>query len=200
MVAVGIVLARGEATARRPHNVTLLLIAAALIATHHLTAYGLAVLLWIVVGLSLRRPWRRYRPLTAAMPSTTAGAAAWFFFVATDTRRYLSYIVGRATDSVQQVLSSGGTHLPFQSSSSGGLQTPFAEQIVSYVGVVVLAIGVIAGLVRYRRPVSSIQVGPARWSLPAQRWASWRSTRCGLPRGMEGGQFAARSSSSRGPP
>ncbi len=159
VTALVIVVARGQHGQRRASDIALLLVGAALIATHHLTSYALAALLWVVSAMALRRPWRSYRVIGPAV-ALTVGAAAWFAFVATGTRAYLSYIFRRTTDSIQQVISSGGGRVPFQSSgpSSTALQTPLPEQVVSYLTVLILGVGVVAVLVRYKR--TGIRVSP----------------------------------------
>jgi hypothetical protein len=117
------------------------LLAAAIVATHHLTSYAFAALLWVLTVASLKTGDRAIRaPFLATF--ATAAAALWFSLVATDTRSYLEFVFRRTYNAVSDV-ATGGTHRPFQ---SAGLQTPPLEQVMAFAAVALVCAGLVLGL------------------------------------------------------
>lgn len=148
VLALALYVRRSERpTGRLSLTLTLVLLIATITATHHLTSYALAASLAILTLLS----WRLHRPsgrATGLALLATACAAVWFFLVATGTRAYLSYVFTRTADAVANGTHSA--HTPFQA-STGALNTPIVEQIVSFAGVLLVVVTVLWTLRRARR-------------------------------------------------
>lgn len=145
-LAVYVRRAQGSGT-RGPLTLTLLVLIPTITATHHLTSYALAAMLWILSLLALRSVWRRWQAFGLAA-TATAASLAWFLLVATGTGRYLGFIFERTADAVEKAGSSA--HTPFQT-SVGSLHTPILEQLVSFAGVLLIVAMVVLTLRRWRR-------------------------------------------------
>lgn len=128
-----------------------LIAAAAIIPTHHLTSYALVAfllavcLLHVPLGAARAAPW-----VTTAI--VTALTLAWLAFVASRTVDYLSPVIGDALrDVIDTIKRESDTRTLFRS-TSGVEQTPVGERIVAIFSVAVLAACVLAGLrVAWRR-------------------------------------------------
>jgi len=147
VLAIALYVRRSERpSGRLSLTLTLVLLIATITATHHLTSYALAVSLWILSLLSLRRAAPAGRAFGLALLASAA-AVAWFALVATGTGSYLSFVFGRTVDALRDVGQSA--HTPFQA-SAGSLQTPLVEQVVSFAGVLVVTVAVLWTLKRAR--------------------------------------------------
>ena len=154
LTAVVLLAARADrALARGPATVSLVLVIAALIPTHHLTSFLLVGVLWLVSLLSLRRGWRSWRAFGPAVLATAA-AAAWFAFVAVGTGSYLDQILNRTVNGISGLVSGGSRRVPFQSSSQPSLAQPLPERLVAYLALALLAIGLVVAIVRRSRSLA----------------------------------------------
>jgi len=136
----------------RPGNrvgatLVLTVLVATITATHHLTAYALAASLWVFTLLSIRKGSRQGRAAALAT-FATAASAAWFSLVATNTSSYLGFVAERTFNAVKDAAQ--GTHAPFEA-SAGSLQTPVLEQLVAFLGVIIVIWLVLTTLRRARR-------------------------------------------------
>lgn len=134
---------------RVPLSIMIAVLAVAIAATHHLTSYALTAVLWILTVMAGRRRWRAYRSVFLAA-FATATALVWALVAAPGTWSYLAYTFHRAANGILNVVSGQGARIPFQS-SSGTLQTPVAERLVSFGAVAVVGVSVLAVLWRRRR-------------------------------------------------
>jgi hypothetical protein len=126
-------------------------IGAALTVTHHVTSLAVALVLWLLSLFSVRQDWRSYRAVRLAL-AATAAAGAWLLLVAPETRSYLGYTLGQTISGVTNIFTRSGARTPFQSApGQGGLQAPLAEELMSYLAFVLVALGVAAALWRSRR-------------------------------------------------
>jgi hypothetical protein len=148
---------------RRGLGIVIVLVATAVAATHHLTSYLLLAVLWLTTLLAWRRQWRQYECVAIAS-LVTAIIAIWFFVVAPGTGDYLGYTFNRAISGVIHTLTGSGARIPFQS-ASGSLQTPVAARLVSFVGVAIIAVGILAeawsGRRRWIRQPGAVVAGAA---------------------------------------
>jgi hypothetical protein len=134
---------------RVPLSIMIGLLTVAIAATHHLTSYALAAVLWVLTVMAGRPRWRAYRSIVLA--GFAAGTAVfWALVAAPGTWSYLAYTFNRAANGVLNVVSGRGARIPFQS-SSGTLQTPLAERLVSFGAVAVVGVSVLLVLWRRRR-------------------------------------------------
>jgi hypothetical protein len=148
-VALFLIVERSRRTEGRPPlTLALALLIVAITATHHLTSYALAAFLWAFTLLSVRRGWGNARAVGLAVLGT-GFAAYWFFSLATGTRSYLGYVFGRTIKAIKAA-AQGNAHAPFQA-TAGSLQTPFAEQLVSFAAVFIVTFGVLWMVKRSRR-------------------------------------------------
>jgi hypothetical protein len=117
------------------------LLTVAVIATHHLTAYALAGVYWLLTIGS----WRSERPIRATdlAIGATLGAAAWFVFVADGTGAYLDYIFDRTFTALLDA--GGGTRAPFQ--SDGPLRSPLWERALAFLSLAIVCAGVAVSLI-----------------------------------------------------
>ena len=134
---------------RREAIVPVVVIGAAIVVTHHLTSFALVIVLWFESACALRPRWRRFRSLFLA-GVVTAGVVAWLLIVAPETSSYLGYILRRTITGIGQTIS-GGARQPFSSTSYNSTRWPLAEELLSYLGVLLLALGTLAALWRHRR-------------------------------------------------
>ena len=121
------------------------LLGAVVVVTHHITTY---VLVAFVVGLSLlqRALRRRERTPWAAAGAITALGAAWLAFAAGGTIQYLSPVVGSAIDKVVATLN-GASPTRVLFANQGGIEsTPTSERAIAVLGILLLVLGVAAGL------------------------------------------------------
>jgi hypothetical protein len=146
VVALFLIVERSRRIAGRlPLDLALGLLIVAITATHHLTSYALAACLCALTLLSLRRGWGSWRSPGLAVLAT-AFAAFWFFVPGTETHRYLGVVLGHAIDAIT---AAANARAPFQA-SAGSLQTPFAEQLVSFAGAFIVTAGVLWMIKRSR--------------------------------------------------
>ncbi len=154
---------------------------------HFLRAGGFAVGSHTALDPAGHRPGRAVGLATFA----TATAAAWFSLVATGTSSYLGFVAERTFNAVKDAAQE--THAPFEA-SAGSLGTPVLEQLVAFLGVLVVIAVVLSTLRRARRI-------PAFASPPGSSWPPAPSASCcsihcacSLARGRQ--PIAPRSSSS----
>ncbi|MDX6602112.1 MAG: hypothetical protein QOF13_1314 [Solirubrobacterales bacterium] len=124
---------------------------AAIVVTHHLTSYAVAVFLagLAVVYWALRRDWSwpnpwRYAILAAAL------AIAWLLLVASSTLGYLGPVISEAFEAIFNTAS--GDAPPrglFQGKGSSIPDTPILARGVALLGVALLGVGVLFGLKRF---------------------------------------------------
>ncbi len=119
----------------------------AIVATHHVTAYLLAGLLWALTAMSLRPRWAAYR-LTGLALFATVLAAGWTVLVAPGTEAYLGFVATRTGNGIKGFLTSSG-RAPFAASTQT-LQTPVAAELVGFVAVIMMAVGLLWSLWRLR--------------------------------------------------
>lgn len=128
----------------------LLLVVVAVVPTHHITAYAL---LAYFAGTCLLQLWMRPRrgaPLTITA-ATAALAVGWLAFAASGTIAYLRPVLTTALSKVLATLNGqAGTRVLF-ANQGGAEQTPTAERLVAVAGILVLAVGIAAGLWSARR-------------------------------------------------
>ena len=183
------------------------LIAIAVAVTHHLTGYALALLLWLHVALTLRARRPGVQPAIAMAVVATVASVTWALVVAGDTDNYLGSILGRFLDSVSQSASDAGiTRAPFQGGAAGVTGAggpPLDDQLLAAATVVLVTLGVVAGLLTARKrtwtdPLALIlaaaaaaalaayplRVFPGAWRYPTARrtssspaWQRWRRSR-----------------------
>lgn len=149
VVALLIVIRRPGAQPRQQIALTLTatVVSAAVVVSHHLTAYVFAGTLWLLSAMSLRRRWRQSRVFVLALVTTVA-AALWFLFVAEGTDSYLSYIFDKTYDAIGGV-SQRGAHKPFETRS--GYRPPIPEQLVAFGSVALVFGGVLWSLIQMVR-------------------------------------------------
>ncbi len=152
LASVGLLALLRWMTAQQPGErhgwaAVVVLCAAALIPTHHITSYAFAgfLLAVSVLHLVLRGRHARGAPwvLTAVVGAMTL---AWLTFVAGTTVGYLSPVL---TDAVNHVVDTirreSGTRTLFKS-DSGAESTPPAERLVALLAVGALTVAVVAGV------------------------------------------------------
>ncbi|MGA2013581.1 MAG: hypothetical protein ABSH51_24030, partial [Solirubrobacteraceae bacterium] len=144
-----IVIRADEPEHARSLSVTVVILTVALVATHHVTAYLLAAILWVLSAMSRRRQWAGYRCRGPALVATGL-AILWTVVVAPATESYLGFVARRTTSGVDGFLSSGAGRAPF-SASVQTLQTPVAAELVGLAAVLVIAVGLLWSLWRLRR-------------------------------------------------
>lgn len=142
--------ASGE-TERRRWGIVLVLAAAAVIPTHHITSYALVALLLAVclVQTVLTRardaPWL----VTAVVALLTL---AWLTLVASRTVGYLSPVLSDAVSNIADTIRrESGTRTLFRSSGGDAGSTPTAERVVALGAIALLASAILAGLITRRR-------------------------------------------------
>ncbi|HEX4034594.1 MAG TPA: hypothetical protein VHX66_09135 [Solirubrobacteraceae bacterium] len=146
-VAVFAVIRWGTApdiAARRRWEAIVLTIAAAVVVTHHVTAYALVVLLAAVCLLH----WRLHGPRGAPWAMTVGIAAlagSWLAFAAGGTIGYLRPVVTTAFSKlVQTINGEAGTRILF--ANQGGVETtPRIEEGIAVIGILVLAVFLVVG-------------------------------------------------------
>lgn len=130
--------------ARRRWIWIILLIAATVVVTHHITAYALVALLATVCVLHWRLRGRRGAPWVAALCIALL-AVVWLVFAAGGTIGYLSPVLSDAINKLLQTLrGEAATRVLF--ANQGGVETtPFLERAVAILGIAVLGLYVLAG-------------------------------------------------------
>jgi hypothetical protein len=134
-----------------------LVMAAAVIATHHVTSYFLVVFLIVVCLLHGVLHGRRGAPwvLAGAVSVLTVG---WLSLVAGPTVGYLSPVITNALNNVIQVINQESKPHVLFANSGGVAQTPTGERVVALFGILLLGLAILAGLrsawgQRQRNPV-----------------------------------------------
>ncbi len=124
---------------------------AAIVVTHHLTSYAVAVFLAVlaIVYWALRRDWSWPNPWRYAI---FAGALAigWLLLVASSTFGYLSPVISEAFEAIFNTAS--GDAPPrglFQGKVSSIPDTPLLARGIAFLAVALLAAGVFFGLLRF---------------------------------------------------
>lgn len=149
--------ASSSVRARRPWTVLAVGLILAVTATHHLTSYALAGLLWAIVVLDVVALRSRMRaPVDLAVIATLA-PLIWLLTVAGPTTEYLGDIFERAFYAFKTTFSDHGvTRLPFQAGGKGAPPPPVPlDDRVLGLGAVGLAAILVAGglwLARRERP------------------------------------------------
>jgi hypothetical protein len=147
---------------RRPWEVAFAVVAAAVVITHHVSAY---VLVAFLVGVCLIH-WRLHGRKGA--PWLLAGAAAvftiiWLAIAAGGTVGYLSPVLTSAVKQVIQTLARETPTRTLFANQGGGEVTPPAEIIIALSGIVLLGLGVLVGVrlvwqQRWRNPLMVLLV------------------------------------------
>ncbi|HEU4736965.1 MAG TPA: hypothetical protein VFS48_08085 [Solirubrobacterales bacterium] len=124
---------------------------AAIVVTHHLTSYAVAVFLaaLAVVYWALRRDWSWPNPWRYAVLAAVL-ATGWLLLVASSTFGYLTPVIGEAFEAIFNTAS--GDAPPrglFQGKESSIPDTPLLARGVAFLAVVLLAAGVFFGLRRF---------------------------------------------------
>jgi hypothetical protein len=121
---------------------TAMLLAGAVIATHHITSYALVVSLIVLTALGARRGAGHLRA-PALTIAAAAAALAWFLFVAKGTGSYLGFVATRTWQAVVDVANEG-TRRPFE--AAGGLTTPLPEKILAFGSAALICAGIVWAL------------------------------------------------------
>jgi hypothetical protein len=137
----------------RDWTVPLVLGIAAIVVTHHLTSYAVAVFLALlaIVYWALRRDWSWPNPWRYAVLAAVL-AIGWLLLVASSTFGYLGPVIGEAFEAIFNTAS--GDAPPrglFQGKGASVPDTPLAARAVALLAVVLLAVGVFFGLRRFWR-------------------------------------------------
>jgi hypothetical protein len=137
----------------RDWAVPLVLGIAAIVITHHLTSYAVAVFLALlaIVYWALRRDWSWPNPWRYAVLAAVL-AVGWLLLVASSTFGYLGPVIGEAFEAIFNTAS--GDAPPrglFQGKGPSVPDTPLAARAVALLAVVLLAGGVFFGLRRFWR-------------------------------------------------
>lgn len=126
---------------------------AAIVVTHHLTSYAVAVFLagLAIVYWALRRDWNWPNPWRYAILATIL-ASGWLLLVANSTFGYLGPVIGEAFEAIFNTAS--GDAPPrglFQGKGPSVPETPLLARGVALLAVALLAAGVFFGLLRFWR-------------------------------------------------
>lgn len=132
-----------EASRNKPlYAAAVVLVTFAIVTTHHLTSYALAVT-FVAISIASLRSGGRHRPPLAFATFAVGAALAWLFVVASATVGYLSPVLSNAFHSILQTIS--GERAPRQlfggkssDSSSGG--SGLIERAAALGGVALLLI------------------------------------------------------------
>jgi hypothetical protein len=120
------------------------LIIVAVAATHHLTSYALAGVLWLLVAVAAGTRRSRPIPPVALAAVATLACATWLLLVGGTTGEYLGSIFTRAYDSVHGALAAEqATRIPFAASTTSGesvLSTPLVDKLLGLMSVVLTVI------------------------------------------------------------
>jgi hypothetical protein len=124
---------------------------AAIVVTHHLTSYAVAVFLALlaVVYWALRRDWSWPNPWRYAILAAVL-SVGWLVLVANSTFGYLGPVIGEAFEAIFNTAS--GDAPPrglFQGKGSSIPPTPLLARGIALLAVVLLAVGVFFGLRRF---------------------------------------------------
>jgi hypothetical protein len=136
-----------------PWAVPLLLSMMAVVVTHHLTSYAMAL---VLVGLSLaywwvRRDWRPPNPWPFAIAAVVL-AVAWLVVVASSTIGYLSPVISDAVTAVAHTVArEQSTRGLFHGGGSTAGVTPIPARGVALLAVALLAAALPFGLLEIRR-------------------------------------------------
>jgi hypothetical protein len=139
----------------RAWTVTAVVAIMAVTVTHHLTSYALvgALCFMAVIGLAqmatgrvrqLRAPWD-----LAVIGVITVGL--WVTLVAGSTGSYLGVVLGPAAQQGLALLSGRIGRQPFQAQTGVDVITPLWQQLLGYAAIVVVAVGLVYGLLRIPR-------------------------------------------------
>jgi hypothetical protein len=148
---------------RRAWSVAAVAGTAAVVVTHHLTSYALAVVL-VAVAVTAAVLRRESAPGFARFAVfAAAGSALWLVVVASSTAGYLTPVIARAfTSTIRTLTREEAPRQLFEAApGSGGYRTPFVERAVGLGSIALLAAAVPFGLRRvwrsYRRqPVAIV--------------------------------------------
>lgn len=127
-------------------------LAAAVVVTHHITSYALVAFVVAVCLVHWRLYGRRGAPWGMAA-GIAALALGWLAFAAGGTIGYLSPVLTTAVNKLVETLSGqASTRVLF--ANQGGIEyTPADERVVAYIGIVLLAVAICAGVrIVWRQP------------------------------------------------
>jgi hypothetical protein len=133
----------------RTWAVPAVLLIAAVVMTHHVTSYGLAIALLAlsIAYIAVGRGWRAPNPVSFA--ALTIGLAVfWLIVVSSTALRYLGDIFGTALEVALDTLTGQAAfRVPFESSSDSALSaTPIAPRLIAVMSVLILLACLPAGL------------------------------------------------------
>jgi hypothetical protein len=151
---------------RRAWSLAVLIVAVAVVMTHHMTTYALLAFLIAVAGMSAvvrrtgrpRNPW----PFALFVGLVTIG---WLIFVASDTVGYLTFIFVRALRAaIETALNEAPARELFQSDKPGA-PSHSGEQFIAVASVALIAVSLPIAVRqvwrRYRRPVPLVLTAAA---------------------------------------
>ena len=144
----------------------------AVVMTHHLTSYVLAVFLtvWAITDLFRRRERPGEKGVAAAALLAWAAVGVWLVFVAGVTLSYLSPQVTSATKQVVGLIAGETTGRQLFRSYGGQVSPPW-EQVVAYGSTFLILVGLPFGLFqvwrRYRRQAGTLALAVAALAYPA---------------------------------
>ena len=152
-----------DSTLRRRWGMIVIAGAAGVVPTHHITSYFVAVFLVLVCLVHWWLRGRRGAPWGIAL-AAIAMAVAWLVFVAGRTVGYLSPVFTSAVNQIVATINRESSTRPLFTGGSGGASTPLPERAVAVLGVLVLALGILAGVIaawrqRRIRPVPLLLLG-----------------------------------------
>jgi hypothetical protein len=136
--------------ARRRWATMIVLIAAAVVATHHVTAYALVVLLIAVTVLHWQALGRRGAPW-AISAAIGVLATAWLVFAAAGTIGYLSPVISDAVNKIVQTLNGQASTRVLFANQGGVESTPVIERGVAILGILMLGLWILGGSYRVWR-------------------------------------------------
>ena len=159
LAAAFLVLRRSDGTRR--DLIPVLLVAAMVVITHHLTAYALFALLvaWSVVALIRRRHGRPddYAPVVPAL-FVGVGAGLWLGLVAPQTLGYLLPVIGKALAQGADLVLHHATNRALFANAGGPVQ-PSWEKEAALASVVLILVCIPFGLIpRWRRGAHPLHV------------------------------------------
>ncbi len=135
----------GDLAARRRWGALVVALAAAIIVTHHVTSYFLVLFLISLCVVHVLMHERRTAPWVLTVV-VVALAAAWLTLVAGRTIGYLSPVITSALRNVIATINHETPTRTLFANQGGQEQTNLPERVVAIVGILALALGVLAGL------------------------------------------------------
>jgi hypothetical protein len=152
-----------DVATRRRWAALMLVLGAAVVPTHHITSYVLALFVGLVCVSHWLMRGRRGAPWRLALVLTLL-ALAWLAFVADGTVGYLRPEIATAVNKVLQTLRGESSTRVLFANQGGPETTPLSEEVVALIGILLLGLCVLAGTRvawlqrRQRNPVLAVLV------------------------------------------